>query len=157
MTKTEEMMQKVFSMFRKIVAVIIGSILLCAFTVPVVYRMANYTEIEQREQNLHSEFQTIVHPEDAKQLKYKMNSKIVMRWINAEYTYKNMSDSEVEKYYNEEMVRNGWIKQPVSEERYKHFHESRYKKGDYEIVFIPDRNAVAIHLHYKDIFDRLGL
>jgi len=146
-----------FAMCRKIVAVIIGSILLCVFTVPVIYRVVNYTEIEQREQNLHSEFQAIVHPEGTKQLKYKMSSKIVMRWINAEYTYTNMSDSEVEKYYNEEMIRQGWIKQPVSEARYNHFHESRYKKGDYEMVFIPDRDAVAIHLHYKDIFDRLGL
>jgi len=150
-------MQKVFSMFRKIVAIVIGSILLCVFTIPVVYRVVNYTEIEQREENLHLEFQAIVHPEGAKQLKYKMNSKIVKHWIRAEYTYKNMSDSEVEKYYTEEMIRSGWIKQPVSEDRYKHFHESIYKKGDYEMVFIPNNDSVAIYLNYKDIFDRLGL
>ncbi|MBP2639330.1 MAG: hypothetical protein H6Q66_281 [Firmicutes bacterium] len=150
-------MQKVFSMFRIIVAVIIGSILLCVFTIPVVYRVVNYTEIEQREQNLHSEFQAIVHPEGAKQLKYKMNSKIVMRWIDAEYTYTNMNDLEVERYYNAEMIRKGWIKQTVSEERYKHFHESIYRKEDYEMVFSPHKDSVGIYLNYKDIFDRLGL
>jgi len=150
-------MKRVFCGCRKIFAGIIGLILLSAFTIPVIYRVVNYAEIERREQNLRSEFQGIAHPEGAKQLKFSINSKIVKRWISVEYTYNNMNDSDVEKYYYEELVRQGWIKQPVSEERYKHFHESIYKKGDYEIVFSPSKDSWIISLNYKDIFDRLGL
>jgi len=150
-------MKRVFCGCRKIFVGIIGLILLCAFTIPVVYRVVNYAEIERREQNLCLEFQAISHPEGARQLKFSINSKIVKRWIRAEYTYNNMNDSDVEKYYYEELVRQGWIKQSVSEERYKHFHESIYRKGDYEIVFSPSKDSLAIYLYYRDIFDRLGL
>jgi len=150
-------MKQVFCGYRKIFTGILGLILLCAITIPEVYRVVNFTEIERREQNLLSEFQAISHPEGARQLKFSIHSKAVKRWIRAEYTYNNMNDSDVEKYYYEELVRQGWIKQSVSEERYKQFHESIYRKGDYEIVFSPGKDSMAIYLNYKDIFDRFGL
>jgi hypothetical protein len=150
------MIKRVVGGCRKIFIGIIGLILLCAITIPEVYRVVNYTEIERREQNLHSVFQTISHPEGARQLKFSIHSKAVKRWIRAEYTY-NMNDTDVEKYYYEELVRQGWIKQSVSEERYKQFHESIYRKDDYEIVFSPSKDSLAIDLNYRDIFDRLGL
>ncbi|GEM_PF-2485332 len=146
-----------FNGCRNVFGTIILFVVLGSFIIPVFYKVVNPSDIERREQNLRAEFQTIIHPEGANQTKFKINSKIVNRWIRAEYKYDNMNDSEVEQYYNKEMIRQGWIKQPVSEERYKQFYESIYRKGDYEITFCPNKDSWAIHLHYKDFFDRFAL
>jgi len=133
------------------------SILLGSFIIPLLYLAVNPSDTARREQNLRSQFQTIAHPAGAKQTEFRIGKKIVKRWISAEYKYDNMSDSAVEQYYYAELVRQGWVKQPVSEERYKQFHESIYRKGDYEIYFCPDEDSWAIHLNYKDFFDRFDL
>ncbi|MDR3562613.1 MAG: hypothetical protein P4N59_14425 [Negativicutes bacterium] len=142
---------------RKIFGAIILFIVLGSFIIPLLYRVVNPSDIERREQNLRAEFQIIAHPEGAKQIRFSMNHKIVMRWIRAEYKYDNMSDSELEKYYYQELTRQGWVKQQVSEEYYKRFHTSTYRKGDYEISLSPNEDSWSMGLYYRDIFDRFGL
>ncbi|AJQ28472.1 hypothetical protein [Pelosinus fermentans] len=152
------MIKKVFDWFRTIVVGIGFFIVLGSLIIPFLYRVVNPSDIESREQNLRFQFQSITHPEGSKQIEFSINRrKMVKRWINAEYKYDNMSDAEVEKYYYQELIRKGWVKQPVSEEAYKHFHKSIYRKGDYEIVFKSSKDSVAIYLYYRDIFDRLDL
>ncbi|MPM82917.1 hypothetical protein SDC9_129979 [bioreactor metagenome] len=150
-------MRQVFNVVRNIFGGIVFSIVLGALIIPIMYLVVNPGAVERREQNLRAEFQAIVHPEGATQIKVNIGHKIVNRWLSAEYRYKNMSDSEVEKYYCEEMTRQGWIKQPVSTESYQHFHQSIYRKGDYEMSFYPLKDSWSIHLHYRDFFDRFAL
>lgn len=142
---------------RNVLGGIILFIFLSGFIIPLLYRVVNPSDIERREQNLRAEFQAVTHPEGAKQIRFSINHKIVKRWISAEYKYDNMSDSEVEQYYYQELVRQGWVKQPVGEERYKQFHESIYRKGDYEIFLSPYKDSWSIGLYYRDFFDRWGL
>jgi hypothetical protein len=151
------MIKRVFDRFKKIFVGTVLFIVLGSFIIPSLYRVVNPTDIESREQNLRLQFQTIAHPEGAKQIKFNINSKIVHRWISAEYKYDNMSDSEVEQYYCQELVRQGWVKQPVNEESYKRFHTSTYRKGDYEISLSPYKDSWSMGLYYRDIFDRFGL
>lgn len=142
---------------RKIFIGIVFLIVLGPLIFSIVYRVVSPSDIEKREQNLRTEFQAIAHPEGAKQIRFSINHKVVHRWISAEYKYENMSDSEVEQYYYQEFVRQGWVKQPVSEESYKRFHDSTYKKGDYEIYLSPYKDSWSIGLYYRDFFDRWGL
>jgi hypothetical protein len=125
--------------------------------VPLLYRTLNYQGIQGIENAMRSEFQAIVHPEGAQQLKFSLNSKIVRRWIRAEYKYNNMNDIEVEKYYQEELTKEGWTKEIVSEESYQHSHESFYKKEKYEVSLSPNKDYWIINMYYRDVFDRLGL
>lgn len=150
-------MKRAFKGCSIIFAGIVGFIFLSTIMISVTYRVLNYDEVVRREENLRSEFQAIIHPEGAKQLKFEVNSKIIIRWIDAEYKYNSMDNSQVEQYYFEELTKQGWLKQSVSEDAYKQFRQSIYKKGDYEIVFSPVKDYWIISLYYRDIFDRLGL
>ncbi|WP_110955890.1 hypothetical protein [Anaerosinus massiliensis] len=98
-------MKKAFNIFRKVFVGVVWLILLGAAIFPLVYRILNPADIERREENLRTHFQAIEHPSGATQLDFKINSKVVKRWIHAEYEHEHMSAIEIEQYYYQELTR----------------------------------------------------
>ncbi|WP_110955889.1 hypothetical protein [Anaerosinus massiliensis] len=153
------MMKKTFNILRKGFVGVVWLILLGAAIFPLVYRILNPADIERREENLRTHFQAIEHPSGATQLDFKIHSKVVKRWINAEYKHEHMSAIKIEQYYYQELTQQGWVKKSVNQETDKRFRVSTYKKGDYEIYVSPSKtgNSWSIGLNYRDFFGRFGL
>ncbi|WP_177173709.1 hypothetical protein [Propionispora vibrioides] len=111
--------------------------------------------IQRRENGLISEFQAITHPKETQQLDFNLRHKIVRRWIDAEYRYK-LSSTELESYYDQELLKKGWIKEPINEKGDEQFRYFKYKKGDYEIIFRPYKDIWIIQVYLRDFYDKLG-
>jgi len=122
---------------------------------PLLYRIFYYQGIQERENNLRSEFQAIVHISGAQQLKLKISGKIVERDLWAIYKY-DIPDEEVEKYYDIGLSQEGWTKQGTIIRSNKRFRGSIYKKGLYEISINPyeDKDEWMFILSYKDFFGK---
>lgn len=133
----------IFMVFIGLVALTVG---ICVF---------DSQGIQRREKGLMSEFQAIAHPNEAQQLDFKNRHKIVRRWIDAEYKYE-LNSTELESYYDKELLKKGWSKEPVSKKEYEQFHYFKYKKGDYEIIFRPYKDIWIIQIYLRDFYDKLG-
>ncbi len=64
-----------------------------------------------REIKLIQEYQAINHPRGAELIRYKLNRKIIKRWIHSRYSYSD-NDDEIAKYYKAELLNKGWKEVP---------------------------------------------
>jgi hypothetical protein len=139
----------------KIIGRILFSFLIAVVLLTFGIRLFDSQGLQKREQGLVSEFQAIVHPNDVEQISFQMKSKILKRWIIAEYKY-GLNTTEIEKYYDQELLQKGWSKVSVSKTEYETFHYFRYKKGDYEMIFRPFKDSWIIQINLRDFYDNLG-
>lgn len=139
------------SFFGSIVLAVLVSVVLLTFGI----RIFGSQGIQKREQGLVLEFQDIVHPNGANQISFQIKSKIIRRWIMAQYKY-NLNAAEIENYYDQELLPKGWSKVSVSKTEYEAFHHFRYKKGNYEIIFSPFKDSWLIKIYLRDFYDELG-
>lgn len=139
---------------------VIGIVFIIFFVATVgsslAYRIFNYDGILQKEQDLKVEFQSIIQPVAAQELDIKIRGKIVKRWLVARYKY-DMTDENVEKYYMEELSKEGWVRTGVRNIPNKRFRTSIYTKGMYEVSIGAEDDYWVIIMNYRDIFNSLGL
>ncbi|SFM36033.1 hypothetical protein [Pelosinus propionicus] len=151
----EELFGKELTRGSKVIGRILFSFLIAVVLLTFGIRLFDSQGLQKREQGLISEFQAIVHPNDAEQVSFEMRSKILKRWILANYRYR-LNAAELENYYDHELLQKGWSKVPVSKTEYETFHHFKYKKGDYEIIFRPFKDSWVIQMNLRDFYDKLG-
>lgn len=148
---------EIFSVYKKYIGIFFLIFFISVIVGPFFYKIINADEVIQREKNLNLQFESIVQPAVANQLDLRIRSKTVNRWLVAEYKYDNMTDEEVEKYYEEELMKEGWSKKSVINKPNKRFRTSVYKKEMYEISIEPYKDYWVIIINYRDFFDKHGL
>ncbi|CVK21831.1 hypothetical protein [Sporomusa sphaeroides] len=131
---------------RKWIIIIMGF-----FVVFVVggYLLLNNEEGKRREIEIVQEYQDIKHPEGARMLHYELNRKILIRWIHSRYSY-SINDSEVAKYYENQLLSKGWhqisYSLPPGKVGYL------YAKDNLELALTLNKNGYwIISMHYSDV------
>ena len=107
----------------------------------------NNEDGKQREVKLIAEYQAIKHPEGAKQVYYKLNRKIIKRWINSRYIYP-ISNNEVQEYYDQELVDKGWQQVPAPSIPGDVLY--RYAKDNLILELKLNKNNWILHMSYED-------
>lgn len=122
----------------------VGIVLIVAFG----YMVWNNEDGKQREIRLINEYQAIKHPEGADLVHYKLNRKIIKRWISSEYTYP-INNDDVKQYYDQELVNNGWKKIKYNSKPGTVFYA--YEKDNLRIVLGPYKEkSWTIYMGYPD-------
>lgn len=113
------------------------------------YLLLNNEDGKEREIKIIAEYQAIKQPEGANTVYYELKRKFVMRWIVAKYTGQ-ISDNELEKYYDQELTNNGWRKNrshPGTNNVYYYY----YKKDNLELELgLRGTNSWSLTMDYVD-------
>lgn len=108
----------------------------------------NNDDGKSREIKLLAEYQSIQQPQGTEVVFYRLEKKIIKRWIFSCYKYP-ISTQEVIDYFDQTLKEQGWNKKEIKE-REEHI-ERFYEKGNLEFeMALNDNNTWTISMTYND-------
>ncbi len=91
--------------------IILTIFIIIGFSAPILSFLGEYIAnpsiYQERKANMKLEYENVEPPANAKKIKETINSKITRIWIGTDYTV-DMEKDDIEKYYQEELIKKGW-------------------------------------------------
>jgi hypothetical protein len=122
-------------------------VLVIGFSIPILSFLGEYIAnpsiYQNRKENMKLEYDKVEPPMNAKKIKETINSKVTRIWIGTDYTVE-MKKEDIEKYYQEELLKKGW-----KYEKTAHDGTISFTKNDFLFEVAIENNKIHTGLHYR--------